>query len=240
MLLNNTRSITWEGFLDSDHIQALGCIENELGDNYTPAKENILRFMNIDLQNIKICILGQDPYFSEVNGNLVANGRAFQPNDLLRWDQSFKQVSLKNIIRLIHKTYNSIEIYEDIKKYKEIVVEINNGTFPLKQPREWFDSLETQGVLFLNRYLTTEIGTANAHRKIWDRFMVDVIRYIDQERPDMIWFLLGNEAIQCCNILKDGIIYKSRHPMMCSKIYEDDFLKADCFKKTMNQVNWLG
>ena len=28
--------------------------------------------------------------------------------------------------------------------------------------------------------------------------------------------------------------------MMCSEKYEDDFLKSDCFKDTMNIINWLG
>lgn len=134
----------------------------------------------------------------------------------------------------------NIEGYEDIASYKNIVSEIAEGRFPIKQPREWFDSLEKQGVLFLNRYLTTEIGKPNAHRSIWDEFMKDVFRFIDKKRPDLVWFLWGSEAQQSLELIKNGLIYKCRHPMMCSDKYEDDFLKSECFKDTKNIINWLG
>lgn len=240
MLLNEQRSSTWNDLLKEDSIRDLDRIEMEIGTNFTPAPQNVLRFMNNDLHKIKVCLVGQDPYFSLDGGERVSIGRAFQPNNLVDWAQAYRQVSLKNIIRLIHKSYSGITEYKEIKKYKEIVAEIEQNKFMIKPPREWFDSMEEQGVLFLNRYLTTELGTANAHRKIWDHFMTEVIQYIDQKRPDMIWFLWGTEATQCEELLTKGVLYKSRHPMMCSEKYEDDFLKAECFRKTMGIVNWLG
>ncbi len=240
MLLNENRSVTWNELMDDETFALLESIQEKLGNNYTPELKNVLRFMNNDLNKIKICILGQDPYFSLVDDECVAIGRAFQPNNLVDWSQPYRQVSLKNMVRLIHKSVTGIDAYEKIKKYKDIVGEIQTSMFMIKPPREWFDSMEEQGVLFLNRYLTTEIGTANAHRNIWDHFMAKVIQYIDQKKPDLIWFLWGNEAIQCEDLLKHGQIYKSRHPMMCSSKYEDDFLKAVCFKETMHLVNWLG
>ncbi|MBC7958279.1 MAG: uracil-DNA glycosylase [Vallitaleaceae bacterium] len=240
MLLNERRSSTWNDLLDKTMTQALERIELEIGNNHTPEPKNVLRFMNNDLSKMKICIVGQDPYFSLDGENLVSIGRAFQPNNLVDWSQTYKQVSLKNMIRLIHKTYTGIEAYEEIKKYKEIVSEIQGGKFNIKPPKEWFDSMEEQGVLFLNRYLTTEIGVANAHRDIWDDFMAKVIQYIDQKRPDMIWFLWGTEAAGCAQLLSNGVRYLNRHPMMCSNKYDDDFLKAECFKRTMGIVNWLG
>jgi uracil-DNA glycosylase len=240
MLLNKSRSNTWDELLTKEILQQLDDIESQIGDDYTPMASQILRFMNQDLDKIKICIIGQDPYFSVANGDLVANGRSFQPSNLMSWSEKFRQVSLKNMIRLIHKTYNDIEKYEEIYKYKEITHDIENGTFAIKQPREWFDSMEEQGVLFLNRYLTTKLGTANAHQKIWDDFMKSVIAFIGAKRPDMIWFLWGKEAISCMEIVGNGIFYTSRHPMMCSNKYDEDFLKAECFLKTKDIVHWLG
>ena len=32
----------------------------------------------------------------------------------------------------------------------------------------------------------------------------------------------------------------SRHPMLCSSKYDDDFLKSDCFIKTNHIIKWLG
>lgn len=239
MLLSKNHSGTWDELL-LGKTSELQEIEKSLGENFTPSIENILRFLNSDLCKIKVCIVGQDPYYSLDNNKLVANGRSFQPNNLEKWSQPYRQVSLKNIIRLVHKTYKGIDKYEDILSYKNIVNEISNGSFGIKQPKEWFDSLETQGVLFLNRYLTTDIGQPNAHRNIWDGFMKDVFKFIDEKRPDLIWFLWGNEAQQSLELIDNGVIYKSRHPMMCSKKYEDDFLKSECFKDTMNVIDWLG
>ncbi len=239
MLLSKNYSDTWDELI-SGKSSELYEIEKSLGKNYTPSIEKIMRFLNNDLNNIKVCIVGQDPYYSIDNNELVACGRAFQPSNLVNWSQPFRQVSLKNIIRLLYKSYMNIEGYEDIASYKNIVSEIAEGKFPIKQPREWFDSLEKQGVLFLNRYLTTEIGKPNAHRSIWDEFMKDVFRFIDEKRPDLVWFLWGSEAQQSLELIKNGLIYKCRHPMMCSDKYEDDFLKSECFKDTKNIINWLG
>lgn len=240
MLLNENKSKSWDEFLSDDMLKKLSDIESKLGNDYTPAKENILRFMNNDLEKMKVCIVGQDPYYSLDHGEPVAIGRAFQPNNLISWSQSFRQVSLKNMVRLVYKAYNDIEDYKEIKKYKEIVKEIESGEFPILQPREWYNSMEQQGVLFLNRYLTTKVGIPNAHRHIWNDFMGEVIHYMGLKKSDMNWFLWGNEALGCEKIIEQGIFYKSRHPMMCSEKYPDDFLKSDCFKATKDMINWLG
>lgn len=240
MLLNNSRSDSWNGFLTQDVIENLNRIERQIGDHYTPESKNVLRFMENDLDKMRICIIGQDPYYSLEQGRLVANGRSFQPANLVDWAQPYRQGSLKNIIRLIHKSYAQIEDYKDIKKYSEIVGEIQSKEFDIRNPKDWFDSLEKQGVLFLNRYLTTEIGIPNAHRKIWNAFGADVFRYIDKRNPDMIWFLWGREAIECTEYIENGTRFECRHPSRCSSKNVDDFLKSNCIEETRHIINWLG
>lgn len=236
---------SWNAFLTEDIMSDLNDIEKKIGDNFVPTKENVLRFLNIDLMNVKCLWLGQDPYYtmyydektqSEIP---VANGRSFQPDLLNNWNDSFSQRSLQNIVRLIYKNYNNIENYEDIKKFNEIRKEIADGSFNLLQPHEWFDSLESQGVLFLNTYFTT-IGKGNVHRKIWIEFSKKLINYISTVNPDICWFLWGAEAIDMKKYIIHGKIYESNHPTFCSKKYENDFLKNDCFKETMYKINWLG
>ena len=97
LVINNHPS--WNAFLTDEIISKLDKIENEIGDDYTPSKENILRFMRLDLANVKVIIIGQDPYFQQG----AANGRSFQPALLKSWDEPFRQVSLKNILCLIYK-----------------------------------------------------------------------------------------------------------------------------------------
>ncbi len=240
MLHDQSNFVNWKMFLSEENKKELLAIEEKIGDQFTPARKNVLRFLSSDLSKIKVCIVGQDPYPSLDNGVRVANGRSFQPDNLKDWSQIYRQISLKNIIRLIHKTYNHIEAYGQIKKYKDIVTDINLGHFKIKPPKEWFDSLEQQGVLFLNRYLTTEIGRPKAHRKIWDAWTSKLFRYIDEQTPGLTWLLWGQEAQECIEFIGSGTIFKSRHPMMCSNKYDDDFLKADYFEKTMNIINWLG
>lgn len=237
---------SWNEFLTRNILKELEEIEIKIGDDFVPKKENILRFMENDLMGVKIIINAQDPYYTvyfnkETQTKIpVANGRSFQPDLLKNWNDSFSQKSLQNILRLIHKNYNNIEDYDDIKKFSEVRAEINSGTFKIKQPYEWFDSLENQGVLFLNTYLTTKVGVGNAHRKIWINFSKELIKYISTKNSRACWFLWGKEAIELEKYIIKGKVYKSNHPTFCSKKYENDFLKSNCFKDTMSEINWLG
>lgn len=222
--------------MTEERMDCLRTIEEQIGEGYTPKKENILRCLQQDLNSIKVVWVGQDPYFQPG----VANGRSFQPNDLEDWKQTFKQVSLKNIIRLVHASYNKTETYEEIKKYKEVIADRDAGRFPILDPKDWFDSLEIQGVLFLNTSLTCKVNEPNSHKAIWSQFSKELIHYISQKRPDMIWFLWGREAISLKENMEAGVFFESRHPMMCSSKYEDDFLKSRCFRETFDLINWLG
>lgn len=236
MLIPETFNKSWENFLTPEIKKEIDSIESKIGNDYTPEREKVLRFLNLNLNEAKVVILGQDPYKPEG----VANGRSFQPDNLESWTQPFKQVSLKNMIRLIHKTYKDITDYSSILSYKNISEEIKKGEFSIKPPKEWFDSLEKQGVLFLNTYLTCKINLSNSHKNIWENFSKEMLKFISSQNPNLIWFLWGNESIANKQYILKGKIYESRHPMMCSEKYDDDFLKSDCFKDTMNIIDWLG
>lgn len=229
-------SPSWESFLTEDILKKLNRIEHSIGTNYTPNNDKILRFLNTDLDKATVCVLGQDVYYQPG----VATGRSFEVGGLNIWNTPFRQVSLKNIVRLIYKSYKEIYEYENIKKFSEITKEIDENKFPLLAPTQWFNSLEQQGVIFLNTYLTCEIGKPNSHKLIWEEFSRDLLTYISTKRPDLIWFLWGNEAISKKQVISNGVFFSSRHPMLCSSKYPEDFLKSTCFKDTMNLVNWLG
>lgn len=234
-LLNNYHS-SWSEFLNEETINRLRDIESKIGENINPEPENVLRFLNNDLNNIKVVILGQDPYPEKGR----ATGRSFEVGDLHNWNDKFRQVSLKNIIRLIHKNYNKKENYNEIKKFSAIQDEIKSGAFNLLPPNEIFKSWEKQGALMLNTYLSVEPGKPGSHIDIWEDFSVSLLRYISSKNKDISWFLWGKQAEEKSQHLLSGKKYISRHPMMCSEKYEDDFLKSNCFKDTMNIINWLG
>lgn len=227
---------SWTDFLDSKILNMLSDIDKKIGGNYTPDTDKVLRFMHNDLNDMKVVILGQDPYPEKGR----ATGRAFEVGDLVSWQDKFKQVSLKNIVRLIYKTYKNIENYDEIKSFSEIKKEIITGQFNILPPNKIFESWEKQGVLLLNSYLTCEIGNPGSHREIWNEFSNNLIKYIAKKNSNLIWFLWGKDANAFRMFIVKGRIYSSRHPMMCSKEFEDDFLKSDCFKDTKDIINWTG
>jgi uracil-DNA glycosylase len=225
---------SWNNFLTDSIILELETIERKIGNNINPAPENVLRFMICNLYDIKVVILGQDPY--PETGR--ATGRAFEVGDLTSWNQKFRQVSLKNIIRLIYKNYNGISEYSDIKKFSEIQKEIKEGKFSILPPHKIFKSWEKQGVLLLNTYLSVEAGITGSHISIWQKFSEELLKFISDENRNISWFLWGRMAEEKKQFIKYGKYYISRHPMMCSELYEDDFLRSDCFKDTMDIINW--
>lgn len=225
---------SWNKFLTEDIIAELDDIESKIGSNINPAHDNVLRFMKNNLYDIKVVILGQDPYPEKGR----ATGRAFEVGDLLSWNQKFRQVSLKNIIRLIYKNYNGINKYEDIKKFSEIQKEIKEGKFSILPPDKIFKSWEKQGVLLLNTYLSVEAGVTGSHISIWQNFSEELLKFISEENRNINWFLWGRMAEDKKQFIKYGRFYISRHPMMCSETYEDDFFRSDCFKDTMDIINW--
>ena len=230
---------SWNGFLDEDTINEIKYIETQIGDDFNPyPAEKVLRFLSIDLEKVKVIIQGMDAYPSQDPD--VATGRSFEVGTLTSWLSKFRQVSLKNIVRLLYKNYNGIEDYKDIKKFSDIQKEIKSGEFKILPPNEIFESWEKQGVLCINIYPTCKRGVSGSHKKLWKNFSVKLIEYISTVNPEIQWFLWGNESISSKEHIKGGKIIESRHPMMCSEKYSDDFLKNDCFKNTMDYINWLG
>jgi len=226
---------SWTEFLDDECIEAINDISHKIGENVNPGHKNILRFLSIDLSSVKIVILGQDPYPEKG----VATGRAFEVGGLKSWDQPFKQVSLKNIVRLIHKSYNDIAEYDCILSFNQIKREIKDGRFPILPPDRLFESWEKQGVLLLNTSFSCIPNNPESHALLWQNFSRRLIGYIS-ENYDLRWFLWGKHALVMKQVIKKGNFFVSRHPMLCSSKYDDDFLKSDCFIKTKHLVNWLG
>lgn len=226
----------WNEFLTEDILTMLSTIENSIGQEYSPDNDKILRFLETDLPSLKIVILGQDPYPEKGK----ATGRAFEVGGLDSWDQPFRQVSLKNIVRLIYKNQKGIEEYECIPKFSEIINEIKRGNFSLAAPADFFNKLESQGVLFLNTCFTVYPGKPLSHINIWQPFTRSLIFWLSTKKPELIWFLWGKNALAYKPFIKNGKFYESRHPMMCSDTYSDDFLKCQCIAETMKIVNWTG
>lgn len=230
----------WEDFLSKREVQEeLIKIAARLNgeDMNPPTLDTALSLLQKDINDINIILVGMDPYPAR---GVVKNARAFEVQGLTDWNTPFRQNSFKNIIRLLYKNYNNIDDYESIPKFNDIKKLINNNEFLILKPDELFDHWEKQGVLSINRYPTCKVGVPKSHRSIWLKYSDMLFKYMSEQKEDIIWFLWGTEAKTIYKLLEgQGIFYMSNHPMMCSIKNDDDFLKSNCFKNTMNIVNWI-
>lgn len=230
---------SWNGFLDNETIDELRNIEEKIKQNpgaFTPEPSRVFHFMTNDLKSAKVVIIGQDPYPQEG----VATGRAFEVATLKEWNDTYRNVSLKNIVRAVYNAYTG-----EFLTYNQIKQKLNGNlfdrSFTLLPPDKLFKSWERQGVLLLNTSFTTVIGKPGSHSKLWGNFTRKLLHYINIKNPDLIWFLWGNHARDITSHLDLKNVYTSNHPMIC-KQSDNDFLfgRVSMFTATKDLINWKG
>lgn len=138
--------------------------------SYQPKKENIFKVFQMPVNQIKVVILGQDPY--PTPGNAI--GRAFAVSE---------NTKIPVNLRIIQEE----TIKEGIPRYS--VKEDGSFSDKWKTLQHWQD----QGVFLLNTALTVETGRAGSHLKYWEEFTKMVISYISVTQP-CIWLLWGKKA----------------------------------------------
>ena len=225
----------WQPFLNRSNIDLLKKIESQVFRNpYTPRVDRVLRFLEFPLNSARVIILGQDPYPQEG----AATGRAFEVGNLSSWDQSFRNISLKNILRAVYKAYTG-----EIIKYSTLKEKIKSE-FPVLPPGELFTYWEKQGVLLLNTSFTCEPGNPGSHRNLWKLFTARLLVFINERAGNAVWFLWGNHAIEASLPLKLKNYIALMHPMMCydKPSRQADFLYGDinCFERLADAIDWTG
>ena len=218
------------GFINDDRMAELEEIYGSITGGYFPENKNVLRFLDTDFNNLKYIIVGMEPYPTAFKKNGVevpeATGRSFEVASLESWQQKFRQSSLRNILKAVYLDYTG-----EVKGLEEIREEIADKAFPMKQPGEWFDSLEQQGVLFLNATLTVEPYHVDSHTGLWSDFMAALITHIEKNQ-DVEWFLWGAKAQQrVAPYVRNSI--QTVHPRVSG------FVSQNCFKGK-DRVDWRG
>lgn len=134
---------------------------------YHPEPKNIFNVFEMPVNDIKVVILGQDPY--PTPGDAI--GRAFA----IQEGKKRIPVSLRNI---------QTEIYES-GQLSDMVINSD----------KWItlEHWQEQGVFLLNTALTVESGKAGSHLKYWEDFTKRVISHISNTQP-CIWLLWGKKA----------------------------------------------
>ena len=126
---------SWSSVLDPLAPQIQKILNSISKEEIAPSIERIFAACEMDLQNVKCVIVGQDPY--PTRGN--AHGLAFSVSPEVKPIPA----SLRNIFT---------ELVSDLQSKVPV-----NGNLS-----KWQD----QGVLLLNRVLTTQVGKSNAHTNI--------------------------------------------------------------------------
>ena len=130
-----------------------------------PSKEFIFRVFEIDVKEIKIVLLGQDPY----HGPNQAHGLSFSVSDNIKIPPS-----LKNI-------------------FKELMLEFpeRNYEFKTGNLEKWFYK---EKIFLLNSALTVIEKQPESHMKLWCAFTDSVIEFISNNNDTCVFLLLGNFA----------------------------------------------
>jgi len=171
--------------------------------NVYPSIEKVYTvFQNIKPENIKVIILGQDPYHTPDK----ANGRAFA---ISQNNAKLAPPSLKNIV-------------------KELVIE---GFYDKDNVNKTFDytllEWEKQGVMMLNSALTVEEGNPMSHAKYWAPITDKIIKHIAEMSHKKVFMLWGNFAHKKAKYIcksKYNLVLKSGHPspLSCKRFFNNN------------------
>ncbi|NQX96313.1 MAG: uracil-DNA glycosylase [Flavobacteriales bacterium] len=229
MKLNKNLKNDWKSFLSKDFDNHRF---NELIDFLDkeeclvfPNEEDIFNAFNYtSFGNVKVVIIGQDPYHSyeKIDGKILphAHGLCFSIS------KEAKRVppSLKNIFK---------ELKEDL-----------GYEIPTHGDLSYWS---TQGVLLLNSTLTVQAHEAGSHQKKgWEIFTDSVIKKISDEKEKIVFILWGKFAQKKEDIInnKKHFILKAAHPSPFSAY--NGFFGCNHFSKTnkllanngLKEINW--
>jgi len=174
-----------------------------------PPKELIFRVFEIDMNKIKVVILGQDPY----HGINQANGLSFSVSENIKIPPSLKN------------------IFKELKlEYPERNYEFNHGNL-----ERW---LYEEKIFLLNCSLTVIDSKPASHIKFWEHFTDKIIKYISENNNNCIFLLLGNFAKKKSKFIvnQDNIIY-GIHPSPLARgfIGSNIFIKVE---NKVGIINW--
>lgn len=148
-------------------LELLDRILRQLGEYFPYADDLFTAFELCPLENVKVVILGQDPYHATHEGVPQANGMAFATNKGCP-----TQPSVQNIFKELKKEYPQYKIP-------------NHGDL---------SSWASQGVLLLNTCLTVKPHVPKSHKEIWNGFIAKIMEAIGHQNPECIYLLWGSQA----------------------------------------------
>lgn len=175
-------------------------------------------FQLTKLEDIKVVILGQDPYHTE--GSAMGLAFSHYPTRTKK-----PQPSVRNIYKAL--------------KAEGYHISTENGDL-----EKWAKS----GIFLINTALTVREGATKSHLKCWKKFTEYLLRYINKKRSNivvMFWGRPANEYKQYFSSDKQYFI-SNCHPAASCYSKTDKFFTSNMFheandfftRKGLSQVNW--
>jgi uracil-DNA glycosylase len=180
-------AVKLRGFIQSSDFDKI--LENLLkerdeGKRFTPPLKYAFRaFEECPTSDLKVVIIGQDPYphFGVADGIAFSCGLTGKP-----------QPSLKNLFEAIEQTaYQGYPTHmdPDLSRWSQ------------------------QGVLLLNTALTTQVDKVGTHYDIWKDFIMYVLDMLSLTNSGLIFILLGAKAQELESVIgQNHYILKASHP----------------------------
>ena len=192
------------------------------GEVVFPLEEDVFSaFSTVDLSDVKVVILGQDPYHGlGKSGESQAHGLAFSVRKGIKVPPS-----LVNI-------------------YKELSQDITDFTVP---KHGYLTEWAQQGVLLLNTVLTVKQGQAHSHAKLgWETFTDKIIAELNQHNIGCVFVLWGSHAQKKGKNIdqQKHLVLSGPHPSPLSAYRGffgcQHFSKANAWLQTQNKavINW--
>jgi uracil-DNA glycosylase len=198
--------------------------------NVFPEKRNIFKCFNLcDYDNLKVVILGQDPYPQKG----FATGLAFgNPKDT-----KICSPSLQVIINKITKDFPNYNYVSDLP-----FPDIYDDKFDIT-----LESWAKQGVLLLNSSLTVEENKIQSHSDIWYTFIKELLIGLSSINSGIVYLLFGNSARNFKPFInkKSNYIFEYKHPSYFARNNQgfdcDGFIQVNKILKQTNnlKIQWI-
>ena len=118
---------------------------------------------------------------------------------------------------------------------KNIIAEIESECGTCEVPDGDLSSWVDQGVLLLNRALTTCAGRSGAHALIGWREVTDrIVKVVVESNPDVIGLLWGNSAQELRSLFRKDCVVSTSHPSPLSAYR--GFVGSRCFIETNEKL----
>lgn len=193
---------------DFDQILAYLLGQVNQGKRFTPPLKQVFSaFEKCKYSDLKVIIVGQDPYPYEK----IADGMAFSCSN-----DGKIQASLRYINKAIQHTV-----------YNDLPLDYKSDLTP------WAE----QGILLLNASLTTEINKIGKHYHIWTPFITFLLDMLNAYNPGLVYVFMGKKAQEWMDQVSDNnhkLICS--HPASAAYINQEMWDCNDVFNKTSKLV----